>query len=948
MGRPEQIIAETVTPKGRAAEGIKGSLGAAPINQMNKKVRQKMKTKSFLRLLALLLAFMMVLPVMIACSGGETPGEGTTTSGENDNKQPPEENKKTVTSEEMEYLYLATKNLSTYSIARSEATLILVKSKCLEIADAILNTTGAQIPVIDSDTTQMTQPEIIVGIRGSVGREEAEKVAEDCNIGTNDYAIKVVGDDLIIVGGSKEAIGSAVDFLLSRVFYMDTTEQIFAIEKNFDYLYRIDAEENDQGVTVNRQGTNYLNFALNYGSENEVFARLSYAGNGAWRVQTKKVYSAPYGDLTGASQMLDSDLGQTAMTRAEALTYSKDGENIKVSAADGSYAVLETKDFAISFYSKSGKLTKKIVDIDHARNVMLDWIVGVSVELTEGEEIFGTGTRFNKANQRGSVLDIYTKPCWDSQNGSNVAIPLFTSSTGAGVFVNRYEHMVADIGKTDENVLRIDMTNALGVVDCYVFATDKISEALNAYASISGYVDQPEDWTYGMLVCRKKEFSTIEGIQETLKMMEAYALEWNGIVLDGWNVYDKDTQAQLTAICEYVHSLGKKVICYVEMGDFPDDNGDKQDAYLSYFEWDESRDRLKDTAVQILPNYEALPKDPDIKGSKRTYMDLTDEAAVEWFFGEYWEKLINEIGIDGVKIDFGELLVDTIGKLVYDDGRATEGSHHWYPTYFANLLYKAVENKADGGMLYISGGGIGIQNASYLLSGDHTRYLNRLNRQLVALLSAGLSGVPLMSIEAGGNAYYENKNGPVNDIETEAEVFLRAIEFAAFTVSMETAGDVRQAYEFAAESADYAGVTDAYRAYVKLHEYLTPYIDEYTAIASTSGVPVVRHMVLNYQDDKNVYALNNQYMFGDAFLVAPELAGKNNRKVYLPAGEWMDLNTGETIEVGAAGETITVKNISMTEIPVYYNVKSTSKTAAGLIDGIREIFDYLNTIEIPD
>ena len=905
-----------------------------------------MNKKSFLRLFALLLAFIMVLPLMIACGGGGAPQEETTTPNKDDGKNPPEEKKDYVTSEKMEYLYLAEKFISTYSIARSDATLNLVKSKCVELSDAIMATTGAQIAIIDSSTTQLTQSEIIVGIKGSVGREEGEQVAKDLN--KNDYAIKVVGDDLIIVGGSREAVASAVDLMLSRILHMDAQKRVFAIEKNFDYVYRIDAEPDDQKVTVNREGKNYLNFSLNYGSENEVFARLSYAGQGAWRVQTKLFYSAPYEDLAGASQLLDTDLEQTPMTKAMDLTCSKSGDTVKVSAKDGSYAVLDTKDFAISFYSKSGKLTKKLVDIDHERDAMLDWMVGVSVELVEGEEIFGTGTRFNKANQRGSVLDIYTKPCWDSTNGSNVAIPLFISSTGAGVFFNRYEHMVADIGKTNESVLKIDMTDAKGVVDCYFFATDKITEALNAYASISGYVDQPADWTYGMLVCRKSEFSTLEGIQETLKLMEAYALEWNGIILEGWRVYNKDSQAQLSAICDYVHSLGKKVICYVHVGDFPDDDGDKQDAYLTYFEWDESRGKLSNTAVQFLPNYDALPKDPDVKGSKRSYIDLTDEAAVEWFFGEYWETLVDEIGVDGVKVDLGELLVDTIGKLVYDDGRATEGSHHWYPTYFANLLYKAVENKADGGMLYISGGGIGIQNASYVWGGDQTRYMNRLNRQIAALLSGGLSGVPLMSLELGGSAYYENKNGIVNDIETEATVFLRAIQFSAFSLSMETAGNVRQAFDFAHENKDYAYVTDIARAYIKLHEYLAPYIDEYTAVAANTGVPVVRHMVINYQDDKNVYGINNQYMFGDAFLVAPEIAGKDNRKVYLPQGEWMDLNTGETIKVGAKGKTITLKDISMAEIPVYYNVKSTSKTAAGLVGGIQEIFAYLSTIVIPD
>ena len=76
------------------------------------------------------------------------------------------------------------------------------------------------------------------------------------------------------------------------------------------------------------------------------------------------------------------------------------------------------------------------------------------------------------------------------------------------------------------------------------------------------------------------------------------------------------------------------------------------------------------------------------------------------------------------------------------------------------------------------------------------------------------------------------------------------------------------------------------------------------------GMPVVRALPLVYPDDPTVADMFNQYMYGDALLVAPILtAGATSRSVYLPAGNWIDYNdkvthfTGPTTDHrrGAAG-----------------------------------------------
>ena len=142
-------------------------------------------------------------------------------------------------------------------------------------------------------------------------------------------------------------------------------------------------------------------------------------------------------------------------------------------------------------------------------------------------------------------------------------------------------------------------------------------------------------------------------------------------------------------------------------------------------------------------------------------------------------------------------------------------------------------------------------------------------------------------------------------------------------------------------------ITDIYRAYVKLHELLTPYITELSQEACDTGMPVMRILALQWQNDQNVYDIDDEYMFGEAFLVAPVLDDKDSRSIYLPEGNWKDLNTGETIKVGAEGKWIENYSANLAQLPLFYNLDCESETAAELLPGIQEIMDYLNTIKLP-
>jgi alpha-glucosidase (family GH31 glycosyl hydrolase) len=80
-------------------------------------------------------------------------------------------------------------------------------------------------------------------------------------------------------------------------------------------------------------------------------------------------------------------------------------------------------------------------------------------------------------------------------------------------------------------------------------------------------------------------------------------------------------------------------------------------------------------------------------------------------------------------------------------------------------------------------------------------------------------------------------------------------------------------------------------------------------------MPVVRHLVVDYQDDPNVYGIEDQFTLGDALLLAPILDDQVNaeRTVYLPAGTWINLLTGDVVE---GGKTVTVK-ANIAQIPAF-------------------------------
>ena len=747
-----------------------------------------------------------------------------------------------------------------------------------------------------------------------------------------------------------------------------------------------------------------------------------------WRLQTGKDPAAQ----TGASQSLAMFLGEQMPDAAEPIRVEKDGAAYRVLADCGAQVLLEAE--RLVFITPEGKAAASLMEIVEENGKTI-----ISGQLEDGEAIYGCGERFNRLNMRCTSFDMFTCDGWNNSSTTYVAIPLFTTSRGAGVFVNRYERMLFDFGeeKTDEWKISLLHEHA----DMYVFATGRMIDAIDGYMDLSGRPAKVHDWFAGPQLCRyapdyrwlkgqtvDKRPKTVrevvtedgktvkadvyfvgDGVVDIVKRFCSMDAKPKAVIFEGWSAvsaFEPDDPSKTVVIAcrgangellfedeektdlktvtvpattannkqalkdcaDYLHSLGIKLMMYAPVGgccvDEKNVPGWKEE-YLLHISMKSAHPDYDFDSFIGAPwmvcadtvNVD-VSREPGAENAKGVmldmsrhfnYLDITNDEAWDWYINTIWKELI-DLGVDGVKIDFCEVLPDSGSRygirgtdavvdvqLLWQHPEKLYGTvgceHHAYASFFVSKFLRDVSAyKQDGFMLLSRGGGIGSQRNPYMWAGDQCRAFEKLDDQLFAVLNAGLSGLPYMTYDCGGYHYARPTGDPISvhtredgsaymlayycpsqadpcyDVADETSIFMRAIQFTTFSANVQTHGDVLHAYEMKAEGQR------LYTLYMKLHGLLQAYIDRCNAETAATGMPVSRHMMLEFGQDAACRDLEDQYMFGSGLLVTPVYQkGAGVRQVYLPQGIWRDLRSGGRI----AGGTFVEAAYDERTIPVF-------------------------------
>jgi alpha-D-xyloside xylohydrolase len=178
-----------------------------------------------------------------------------------------------------------------------------------------------------------------------------------------------------------------------------------------------------------------------------------------------------------------------------------------------------------------------------------------------------------------------------------------------------------------------------------------------------------------------------------------------------------------------------------------------------------------------------------------------------------------------------------------------------------------------------------------------------------------LSGIPYWSMDIGGFAVesrYEHPNDA--DVDEWRELNTRWFQFGTFCPIFRVHGQfpLREMYNIAPDNHP---AYQSIMTYDKLRYRLMPYIYSLTGMVTHQDYTIMRGLVMDFSADKNILNINDQFMFGTAFLVNPVTEYKaRTRPVYLPSGTgWYAFKTGQYFK---GGQTIQA-DAPYTNIPIY-------------------------------
>ncbi len=440
------------------------------------------------------------------------------------------------------------------------------------------------------------------------------------------------------------------------------------------------------------------------------------------------------------------------------------------------------------------------------------------------------------------------------------------------------------------------------MIDYYFVAGDSSDQVIAGYRQLTGKSVLLPKWAYGFWQSRER-YKTQAELTGALDEYRKRKLPVDNIVMDwsywpenawGSHDFDKARFPDAKGMVDHVHAQHAQIMISVWPKFYPNTANFKELDAKGYIYKRNIEVGEKDW---IGPGYTSSFYDPYAKQAREIYWRQIDEK-------------LNAIGIDAwwmdsdepdlhSNLDIGERKARTTPTAV---GSSTEFFNS-YPLPHTQAVYEGSRAKDPDKRVFILSrkGYAGTQrNAVAVWSGDVVSRWDDLRDQISAGVNISMSGQANWTFDIGGFAVekrYETQD-PAHLAEWR-ELNLRWFQFGAFAPIFRSHGQLpfREIWNISPEGTP---VYDSLVYYDKLRYTLLPYI--YTLAGDVyhrDGI-IMRGLAMDFPGDAKVRDINDEYLFGPAFLVAPVSQFKaTSRAVYLPSGtSWLDFHTGKRYEGG--------------------------------------------------
>jgi alpha-D-xyloside xylohydrolase len=469
-----------------------------------------------------------------------------------------------------------------------------------------------------------------------------------------------------------------------------------------------------------------------------------------------------------------------------------------------------------------------------------------------------------------------------------------------------------------------------GGVDYYFCYGPDLDKVVAGYRQITGTANMLPSWAYGFWQSRDHYRTQ----QESIDIVSEFRKR--NIPLD--NIV-QDWQYWLGASLNTVGSWS------FDPARFPDPVAwskaiHDQHAHLmiSVWGWISSQSRPSTNYDQMLQGGYLL----GTKGGQqaRTFADFFNPAGGKM----YWEQLKSEVydkGIDAWWLDASEPdlastpTLDNMREFMNPNGMGTGAKVlNAYPILESKAVYEGQRGVSPEKRVFILTRSAFAGQQRYsgsIWSGDSTSTWPAMRKQIMAGLGYCISGMPYWSMDIGG---YQPPGRFVNppsaaDKDEWDELNTRWFQFGTFVPLMRVHGQgpYREMFNFG--DAAFATMFK----FDKLRYALMPYIYSLAGEATQNSGTIMRPLVMDFQSDSKAREIDDQYMFGPAFLVAPVTQYKaRTRSVYLPkSAGWYDFWTGafsesaQTIDSAAPFDSMPLYIKAGSIIPVGPDVQYTGE-----------------------
>lgn len=515
----------------------------------------------------------------------------------------------------------------------------------------------------------------------------------------------------------------------------------------------------------------------------------------------------------------------------------------------------------------------------------------LSFECKADECFAGTGERFTKMDLSGHTFFLKNQ---DGQGVNNRRtyknIPFYLSSRMYGTFYHTCAHSKLSLAHVSTR--SVEFLSDQAMIDAFIITGDTVEEILHGYRDLTGYPSMPPLWSFGIWMSRMTYFSADE-VDEICDRLRAEHYPCDVIHLDtGWFRTDwlcewKFNEKRFPDPKGFIHSLKDKGF-RVSLWQLPYVAEDAEQI-------DEARENdyiapLTKQQASEGSNFSAL----DYAGT----IDFTYPKATEWYKGLL--KNLLDMGIVCIKTDFGENIhMDAKYK-----GMSPELLNNLYALLYQKAAYEVTKEVTGDGIVWARAAWAGCQRYPLHWGGDSCSSWDGMAGSLKGGLHFGLSGFAFWSHDVPGFHTLPNfMNSIVDD-----KVYMRWTQFGVFSSHMRYHGTNKREPWF------YPAIAPMVKKWWKLRYKLLPYIYEQSKKATHSGYAVLRALIFEHPADKMCWHIDDEYYFGDDFLVALVMNSEDCRDVYLPEGEWVNFFTGERIR---GGQWLKGVKVPLDEMPVY-------------------------------